>query len=180
VRSVLPLLILTFCAVSAAQTPPPAADAAAATLNAITMPAMVGVGIAGNQFSGWNAFGTAIVPMSPSMYYSATADVFPIKATINDKSGYLLTTSARGGVHRVLINSKSFMGLLGADIGYAFGTGAATANASANGVSGAVTLTAVYQISPSWAVMMPIRALYLPAFGGWNPIVEFGIVFKPK
>jgi hypothetical protein len=42
-----------------------------------------------------------------------------------------------------------------------------------------VTFTYVRQLSKTWAVMVPIRALYMPSLGGWNPVIELGLVWKP-
>jgi len=54
-------------------------------------------------------------------------------------------------------------------------------NAGSIGISAsaAVTFTYVRQFSKGWAFMIPIRALYMASLGGWNPIVEVGVVWKP-
>jgi hypothetical protein len=112
------------------------------------------------------------------MYESTTADVFPMKATLNGKPGYLLTTSIREGMHRVMINTPNFMGLIGADVGYAFAQGATT-GMSTSGISAAFTITGVWKVTKNLSVIMPIRALYLANLGGWNPIAEFGLAYTP-
>jgi hypothetical protein len=146
---------------------------AASAVN-IKLPAYVAGGGAYNQFAGVNLWGSAIVPVSDSMglYESTTADVFPVKATLNGKTGYIFSTSLREGMHKVLSNDGTNMTLLGTDVGGSFAAGSVN-------LSAAVTFTYVRQLSKTWAVMVPIRALYMPSLGGWNPVIELGLVWKP-
>lgn len=200
------LAVLSLFAVcAAAQTvvpvPAPVPDAKTAAgiaaLSSITLPTYIAAGGAYNQFAGWNAWASAIIPVStilPSvksdtMYESTTADIFPIKSVINGKSGYLLTTSIREGMHRAVIKTPRFTGLVGGDIGYAF-TQSATPPATpaalsstvvipTSGISASITATGVWHITKSLSAMVPVRFLYMANAGGWNAIVEVGLVFTP-
>jgi hypothetical protein len=165
---------------STSSAPSTAAAATAAALNSITLPAYVAGGAAYNQFAGANLWGSAVIPFSQSLglYESTTADVFPVKTVINGKSGYVFTTSVREGVHRVIHQDSKNMLLLGADAGFSFSQASAAGSAT-SGISGAVTATYVRQLTASLAFMVPVRMLYVSSLGGWNPIVEMGIVWKP-
>lgn len=202
-KHLLALSLFAICASAQTITPvplpvPDAKTAASiAALSAITLPTYIAAGGAYNQFAGWNAWASAIVPVSsilPSvksdtMYESTTADIFPLKSDINGKSGYLLTTSIREGVHRVVIKTPRFTGLLGGDIGYAFTQSATPATPAASlsstvalptsGISASVTATGVWQITKSLSAMIPVRFLYMANAGGWNAIVEVGLVWTP-
>ena len=146
----------------------------------MTLPAYVAGGGAYNQLAGLNFWASAIVPVSSTagVYESTTTDLFPVKATVSGKTAYIFQTSVREGVHKVLHQDTSNMILFGADAGFSFAQASAAGSAT-SGVSAAVTLTYVRQLSPTFALMVPIRALYMPTLGGWNPIIEFGIVWKP-
>jgi hypothetical protein len=146
----------------------------------ITLPTYVAGGGAFNQLAGVNLWASAIVPISANlgMYESTTADLFPVKVTVAGKSAYVFQSSFREGVHKLLHQDANNAILIGADAGYSFAQ-ASAAGASTSGVSAAVTFTYVRQINAHWAVMVPVRSVYVPVFGGWNAILEVGAVWKP-
>ena len=71
----------------------------------------------------------------------------------------------------------------GGDVGGSFSTTSATSATATSGMTvnlaASVTGTFVYQINPHWGVIVPLRGMYVSTLGGWNPIVEAGIVWKP-
>lgn len=79
------------------------------------------------------------------------------------------------GVHKVMYASNKLVCLLGGDAG----VGLSQAQPSGVNVSlaAAFTATVVYQLSPKWAVVVPVRGLY--SAGAWNLIPEIGVLFKP-
>ena len=141
----------------------------------IKLPTYLAGGGAFNQLAGINLWASGILPVSSSigLYESTTADLFPVKATVNGRSGYVFQTSIRQGIHKVVHDDGKNMALIGADGGYSF------ASSNASGASASIILTYVRHIGKSWAVMFPVRALYLPGVGGWNAIAEVGLCFKP-
>jgi hypothetical protein len=177
----LPVLICFFCAVALCQTAAPAPPSPVETLNNLKLPAYIAGGGAFNQFAGVNLWGSAIIPVSNSvgLYESTTTDLFPVRVTAaNGKIAYIFQASAREGVHKVISNDGKNMTLVGLDAGFSFAQASSVGGVS-SGVSAAITFTYVRQISKTWALMVPVRALYMPTLGGWNPIVEFGVCWKP-
>lgn len=157
-------LLLAFSAI--AQTP-------------VGLPVYVAAGGAYSQFVGANLWISGIVPLSSSkgLYESTTMDLFPVKTTVGGKTGYILQASFREGIHKVLHQDPNNVVLLGADGGFSFAQ-ASAAGSVKSGPSAAVTITYVRQLSDTWAVMVPFRGLYMP--GGWIPVVEIGVVWKPS
>jgi hypothetical protein len=45
--------------------------------------------------------------------------------------------------------------------------------------SSSFVATAIYQITPAFSIMVPVRMLYITGIG-WNPIAEAGIVINLK
>lgn len=170
--------VLAFAAIAFAQTP-----TTVTPVQSIVLPTYIMGGVAYQQIAGWNGFVSGITPVSNQigMYGSLTADILPIK-TVNaaGQSMYLLNTSMRAGLHKVLFNDGVNMILIGGDYGAAYSP-AATVSI---GPSGSFTVTYVRQINAHWAVGVPIRALWVPATtpsgsGGFNPVAEVGIIWKP-
>ena len=172
------LLILASSAI--AQTPTPVTPPIPAPIPALGQPTYIAAGGAYNQFSGANAWASGIFPLSlpAGLLMSMTVDIFPVKTVTNGKTGYLLTTSARAGIHRFIVHGAKNSLLIGADGGYSWAQAAAGGTLS-SGVSAAVTITYVHQFTPAWGAMFPVRMLYMPTLGGWNPILEGGIVWTP-
>ncbi|MGD0869087.1 MAG: hypothetical protein ABSB88_06020 [Bryobacteraceae bacterium] len=118
-----------------------------------------------------------------SLYGSATTDLVPLKTTVNGKSIYLLSGSARAGEHKVVYQDSKNAVLIGGDVGASFSNSAGGSGVTL-GVAGSFTLTYVRQLSPHWAVGIPVRMLYMSnvgpnGTGAWNPVVEAGIIWKP-
>ena len=159
-------------------TTPTALGTSATVLAAMPLPTYIAAGGAYNQFAGANAWVSGIYPISnpAGILMSTTVDIFPIKTTAAGKTGYVFTTSARAGVHRFLYRSGKNEILIGADAGYSWAQAVAGTSA-ASGVSAAVTATYVHHFNATWGAMFPVRMLYMP--GGWNPILEGGIVWTP-
>lgn len=171
-KLVINLFIITAALVASACAQTPVA--------AIQLPTYCAIGGAYNQLAGGNLWASAIVPVSNTLglYESTTADLFPVKTVANGRTAYVFQSSIREGVHKVVHDDGKNMLLIGADGGYAFSQASAAA-AGASGISASMTLTYVRHLSKSWAVMVPIRALYMSGLGGWNPIVEIGFTWKP-
>lgn len=149
-------------------------------VSAVSLPTFLAAGGTYNQLlPNVNFWATGIIPIvnSLNMYESTTIDIFPVKATVNAKPVYIFTTSIREGVHKCSDASQLNVFCVGADGGYSFAQ-TATATTS-SGVSAAVTLTYIRHIGKHWAIMAPIRALYMPTLGGWNPVIEVGVAYKP-
>jgi hypothetical protein len=170
------LLALACLAQAPAATPPPPSI----NLDTISLPAFVGAGATYNQFVGGNIWGSAIYPVAnrAGVYLATTADMFPVRSTINGRTGYLFQTSVRQSAHKVLANDGRNMLLFGAGAGYAFGQQATSSGtASISGVSADITVTYIRRLNKFIAVLVPFRALYMPS--GWNPIAQAGIVWTP-
>lgn len=159
--------------------------AAATTLANVTLPTYIMGGVSFNQLTGAAGFVSAIIPESNSvgLYGSATTDLVPLKTTVNGKSIYLLSGSARAGEHKVVYQDSKNAVLIGGDVGASFANSAGGSGVTL-GVAGSFTLTYVRQLSPHWAVGIPVRMLYMSnvgpnGTGAWNPVVEAGIIWKP-
>ena len=152
----------------------------AAAMASMTLPTYLAAGGAYNQFTGPNAWASGIFPISTpaGLLMSTTVDIFPVKTVTAGKTAYIFTTSARAGVHRYIHHGAKDSILAGADAGFSWAQ-AAAAGSTTSGVSAAVTITYVHQFNATWGAMFPVRAIYMPTLGGWNPIVEGGIVWTP-
>jgi hypothetical protein len=143
---------------------------AGAQVDALKLPAIAAAGVTVNQFAGVSFFASAIVPINSAhgMYESSTVDAFPVRATIGNKAGYILATSAREGMHKVLVNDGKNMVTAGADVGASWG--------STTGLAAGFTAAYIRQLGQHWAFMAPVRLIYVP--GGWNPVIECGMVYE--
>ncbi len=174
----LPILLSLLSCVLSAQTPTPTATPDP-TPSAV-LPTYIGLGAAFNQIGTprVNLWATAIYPIlsSAGLYTSTTTDIIPVqKVTPAGVPYYAFTTAIRQGLHKVVYKSDKLAFLLGGDAGV--GLSQAAPSGVNVGLSGAFTATAIYQLSPKWAVAVPIRGVY--SDGAWNAIAEIGIVFKP-
>ena len=168
------LVALTFAAL--AQTPSP-------VFPTIPLP----TAIAG--FGEFNQLGTprftmgvsAIYPLvgSAGVYATTTADILPKLAVdpTTKKSFYAVSSSIRQGFHKDLFDTGRFSFLLGADVGPSF------SSAQPSGInidfSTSFIATGVYQLTPTFSLIVPLRMLYISGVG-WNPIVEAGITVNLK
>lgn len=183
--SIAVLLCALFALAAFGQTTAAPTAATGTPLASVTLPTYIMGGVSFNQITGAAGFVSAIIPESNSvgLYGSATTDLLPLKTTVNGKSVYLLSGSARAGEHKVLYQGPKFAFLVGGDVGASFSSAPSSAGLTI-GVAGSFTLTPVYQINPHWAVGVPIRMLYMSnvganGAGAWNPVVEFGAIWKP-
>jgi hypothetical protein len=155
------------CAISAfGQTTAPVQPAQPAPTTSVNFPAIpMPTGVA--AFGEFNQLGSprftmgisAIYPVSGSagIYGTTTADILP-KLVVDPTTG------------------RKFF-LLGADVGPSFN------QAQPSGInvnfSSSFVATAVYQITPVFSFMLPVRMLYITGIG-WNPIVEAGVIVNLK
>jgi len=181
------LTTITFllCAISAfGQTSPaPATPVPTVTFPAIPMP----TGVA--AFGEFNQLGSprftmgisAIYPVSGSagIYGTTTADILP-KLAVDPTTGrkfYAISTSVRQGFHKDLLDTGHASFLIGADVGPSFN------QAQPSGInvnfSSSFVATAVYQITPAFSFLLPVRMLYVSGIG-WNPVAEAGVIINLK
>ena len=124
---------------------------------------------------------SAVYPVigSVGVYGTTTADILPHKAIdpSTGRSFYALSSSIRQGFHKDLVDTGRFSFLAGADVGPSFG------NAQPSGInvsfSSSLIITGVYQITPLFSAILPIRMLYVSG-AGWNPVIEAGIAINLK
>jgi hypothetical protein len=178
-----PAILLACCA--AAQTTTPAASATTPTVTfpAIPLPTSVAA------FGEFNQLGSprftmgisAIYPVSGSvgLYGTTTADILP-KLAVDPTTGrkfYAISSSVRQGFHKDLFDTGNLSFLIGADVGPTFG------QAQPSGInvnfSSSFVATAIYQITPAFSFLLPVRMLYITGVG-WNPVVEAGVVINLK
>jgi hypothetical protein len=162
-------------------TPVPVAGVTPAVIASnITLPTYIAGGVAYNQLAGVNLWFSAIVPVvnSSGVYESTTTDLFPTSSVVAGKTVYTFQTSIRQGIHKVVHDDGKNIVLIGGDAGVAFSQSSVTSAGTATGASGSFTVTYVRSITPHFAVMVPVRGLYMPTLG-WNPVVEVGLVWKP-
>lgn len=174
------LAVLLLGWIASAQVVPPVS--LPSNVSQVSLPTYIAGGGAYNQLAGANLWASAIVPVlnNAGVYESTTIDMFPVKTTVNGRQVYIFTTSIREGFHKLLGNSSPTSKnafTIGADGGYSFTQ--ATSGVSTFGASASVTITYIRQITKSLSMIFPIRALYMPTLGGWNPILEFGFAWKP-
>ena len=161
-------------------TPPPGGTV---TFPAIPMPVAV------SAFGEFNQLGTprftmgisAIYPVAGSagIYGTTTADILP-KLAVDPTTGkkfYGISSSVRQGFHKDLLDVGNASFLLGGDVGPAF------IQASPSGInvnfSSSFVATAVYQITPVFSFVLPVRMVYITN-AGWNPILEAGVLVNLK
>ena len=140
-------------------------------------------------FGAFNQLGTprftmgvsALYPIvgSVGVYGSTTADVFPKFAVdpTTKKSFYAISASIRQGIHKDLIDTGRFSFLLGGDVGPGFSQQQPTGISI--DLSMSFVATALYQINPTFSVIVPVRMLYVNG-AGWNPVAELGVVVNLK
>lgn len=117
---------------------------------------------------------------SIGIYGTTILDVLPKLALdpTTQKDFYAISVSARQGFHKTILCTGKFCSLLGADIGPSFSQN--TASVAAGGTtaitvsfSTSATVTMLFQVSPAFSLIAPVRMLYVPN-AGWNPVAEFG------
>jgi len=124
---------------------------------------------------------SAIYPVvgSAGVYGTTTADILPRKAVdpATRRSFYAIQSSIRQGFHKDVLDSGRLSFLLGGDVGPSFSQ-AQTSGISIS-FSSSFVATGIYQITPAFSFIAPIRMLYVSGIG-WNPIAEAGIVINLK
>jgi hypothetical protein len=168
-----------------AQTTAPTTPPTGGTVNFPAIPMPVAV----SAFGEFNQLGSprftmgisAIYPVAGSagIYGTTTADILPVLATdpTTGKKFYAISTSVRQGFHKDLFDVGNASFLLGADVGPSFN------QASPSGInvnfSSSFVATAIYQVTPVFSFLVPVRMLYVPKIG-WNPIIEAGVLINLK
>jgi hypothetical protein len=124
---------------------------------------------------------SAIYPVvgSAGIYGTTTADILPKLATdpTTGRKFYAISSSIRQGFHKDILDTGRFSFLLGGDVGPSFSQ-AQTSGIDIN-FSSSFVATGLYQLSPAFSVIVPVRMLYISGIG-WNPIAEAGIVINLK
>jgi len=122
---------------------------------------------------------TAIYPVSGQLglYATTTALLSPQKVIdpTTQRSFYAVTTQLRQGLHKDVLDTGRWSFLIGGDVGPSIGS-SATSGLTVNFAS-SIVLTPLYQVSPAVSLILPVRGIYVSNVG-WNPVVEFGVVFN--
>jgi len=150
---------------------------------AIPLPTAVSV------FGEFNQLGTprftmgisAIYPVvsSAGIYGTTTADILPKLATdpTTGKDFYAIQSSIRQGFHKDVLDTGRLSFLIGGDVGPSFSQSQTSGfNVS---FSSSLVATAIYQITPVFSFILPVRMLYITGVG-WNPIAEAGVLINLK
>src|SRR5580704_12088965 len=154
----------------------------------VTFPA-VPLPVAVSAFGEFNQLGnprftmgiSAIYPVvgSAGIYGTTTADILP-KLAVDPTTGkkfYAISSSLRQGVHKDLVDTGRLSVLLGGDVGPSFSQSQTSGfNIS---FSSSFVATAIYQVTPVFSFIVPLRMLYISGIG-WNPIAEAGILINLK
>jgi len=176
-------ILLACCATAQTTTPVASATTPTVTFPAIPLPTSVAA------FGEFNQLGSprftmgisAIYPVSGStgIYGTTTADILP-KLAVDPTTGrkfYAISSSVRQGFHKDLFDTGHASFLIGADVGPSFN------QAQPSGInvnfSSSFVATAIYQITPAFSFLLPVRMLYITSIG-WNPVVEAGLVINLK
>lgn len=145
--------------------------------------------VAVSAFGEFNQLGTprftmgvaAIYPVAGSVgiYGTTTADILPklAKDPATGKEFYAIQSSLRQGFHKDVLDTGRASLLLGGDVGPSFSQ---AQNAGFNiNFSSSFVATVVYQVTPVFSFILPVRMLYVSGIG-WNPIVEAGVLINLK
>jgi hypothetical protein len=124
---------------------------------------------------------SAIYPVvgSAGIYGTTTADILPELAVdpATGKKFYAISASLRQGFHKDILDTGHASFLVGGDVGPSFSQ-SQTSGININ-FSSSFVATAIYQISPVFSFILPVRMLYISGIG-WNPIAEAGILINLK
>ena len=124
---------------------------------------------------------SAIYPVvgSIGIYGTTTADILPKKVVdpATKRSFYAISASIRQGFHKDIVDTGRLSVLLGGDVGPSFSQ-SQPSGISIN-FSSSFVATALYQVTPAFSFIVPVRMLYMSGIG-WNPIAEAGIVINLK
>jgi hypothetical protein len=143
--------------------------------------------IAVSAFGEFNQLGTprftmgisAIYPVvgSAGIYGTTTADILPKLATdpTTGKQFYAIQSSIRQGFHKDVLDTGRMSFLIGGDVGPSFSQ-SQTSGFNVN-FSSSFVATGIYQITPVFSLIVPVRMLYITGVG-WNPIAEAGVLIN--
>lgn len=124
---------------------------------------------------------SAIYPVvgSAGIYGTTTADILPELAVdpTTKKKFYAISASLRQGFHKDLIDTGHASFLIGGDVGPSFSQ-SQTSGFNVN-FSSSFVATAIYQVTPVFSFIVPVRMLYVTGIG-WNPIAEAGVLINLK
>ena len=124
---------------------------------------------------------SAIYPVvgSAGIYGTTTADILP-KLAVDPTTGkkfYAISSSLRQGFHKDIVDTGRLSFLLGGDVGPSF------SQSQPSGISisfsSSFVATALYQMTPAFSLIVPVRMLYISGVG-CNPIAEAGVVINLK
>lgn len=127
----------------------------------------------------WTGGFSAIYPVMAKVgvYATTTADVYP-KQSIDPVTGrlfYAISASTRQGIHYRLLDTGNGTFLVGGDLGPGF------SQQDPTGIKVSLTssfvMTAVYQLTPVFSAIAPVRMLYVSGVG-WNPVFQAGVVIN--
>jgi len=124
---------------------------------------------------------SAIYPVvgSAGIYGTTTADILPKLASdpTTGRKFYAISSSLRQGFHKDILDTGRASFLLGGDVGPSF------SQSQPSGISidfsSSFVATAIYQLTPAFSFVAPLRMLYVGGIG-WNPIAEAGVVINLK
>ena len=124
---------------------------------------------------------SAIYPVvgPAGIYGTTTADILPKLATdpTTGKKFYAISSSLRQGFHKDIVDAGRASFLVGGDVGPSF------SDSQPSGISvkfsSSLVVTAIYQVTPAFSFIVPVRMLYVSGIG-WNPIAEAGVVINLK
>jgi hypothetical protein len=124
---------------------------------------------------------SAIYPVvgSVGVYGTTTADILPELAVdpATKKKFYAISASLRQGFHKDLVDTGRASFLIGGDVGPSFSQ-SQTSGFNVN-FSSSFVATAIYQVTPVFSFILPVRMLYVTGIG-WNPIAEAGVLINLK
>lgn len=145
------------------------------------LPTYVGAGVTYNQIGTpkANIWATAIYPVisSVGVYSSTSTDIVPVQKLdpATGRAYFAFTTSIRQGVHKTVYTSGKFVALIGGDAGV--GLSQAVPSGMNVSLAASFTATAIYQLTPKFAVVVPIRGMWVNS--SWNLLPQIGILFRP-
>jgi hypothetical protein len=122
---------------------------------------------------------SAIYPVvgSAGVYGTTTADILPKFATdpTRGKKFCAVSASIRQGFHKDLVDTGHAGFLIGGAVGPSFSQ---TQTSGFHGnFSSSFVATAIYQVTPLFSFIVPLRMLYINGIG-WNPIAEAGVLIR--
>jgi hypothetical protein len=105
------------------------------------------------------------------------ADIVPVLQfdPVTQRNFYAFQTIFRQDAYKTVFTSGKFTGLVGGGLGAGF----SQASPSGTNVTfaGSFSVIGVYQVSKSFAVVMPIQALWLGSSRTWNALPKIGVMF---